>query len=570
MIPHRHKKYNILIFSYFFRCYFILFLCLLSYSLQASHYGGGTITYEHISYDSVHQLNEYKITLSIIRICISTINFEPLLKLGVYEGNSDFEDNYQELILYRDSAFQINPTTYNCLSIPNQEDYCLVTYSNNIMMPVVEQSYHIIYQDCCRTSTLSNVLLEEDAKGFTYQVEITGKAQHYKNNGPFIDISVPITVCAGESFSFSLNRSDFNQDSIAYQLFSPLSDGTINNFFCNDLSYVACPPPFGKIQFIPPLYDEINQLGLSSPINIHNGIVSFTPELTGLFLIGIDVTQYRNQEILSRTIVDLQVTVVPCVSEINLPEAQEGCNTLEVSFEPISNSTDSITEIEWSFGDGRNSTEIAPHHIYNQVGEYSVNLLFTSLSGCMIDTTLENLFTVRESPNASFSWQPNVVSNINSIVNLNMDETISNWEWTIDDIYVTSELSPYYTFLDTGIHKVQLVIMNEYGCTDTSLQFIDVVPFTQMYIPNSFSPNSDGINDVFIGQGLLVNNLENYKMEIYNRWGGLVFQSFQSEIGWNGTNNKEEMPTGIYIYRISFLDNRQNIQELKGEVVLLR
>jgi gliding motility-associated-like protein len=89
-----------------------------------------------------------------------------------------------------------------------------------------------------------------------------------------------------------------------------------------------------------------------------------------------------------------------------------------------------------------------------------------------------------------------------------------------------------------------------------------------LYAPNAFSPDSDGINDFFkiSGQGIL-----DFQIEIYNRWGQMVYKSDDLSKGWNGTFKGENLPTGSYVYKIKTIKNGNGEELVKtGTVALVR
>ena len=84
-------------------------------------------------------------------------------------------------------------------------------------------------------------------------------------------------------------------------------------------------------------------------------------------------------------------------------------------------------------------------------------------------------------------------------------------------------------------------------------------------IPNAFTPNGNGLNDEFIGVGL-ADYLADFRLDIFNRFGGLIFSSQDVRQGWDGGN----APEGVYVYRASFWVPRGERTEIRGEVVLVR
>src|SRR5690606_27474392 len=92
----------------------------------------------------------------------------------------------------------------------------------------------------------------------------------------------------------------------------------------------------------------------------------------------------------------------------------------------------------------------------------------------------------------------------------------------------------FFQFPDTGRYKVMQISQNEFGCSDTSYQWVHIYDEFHCYFPNAFTPNGDGNNDFFKP---VVSGIKQYDFQIYNRWGELIFTSKQAEIGWDGKRN---------------------------------
>jgi len=103
-----------------------------------------------------------------------------------------------------------------------------------------------------------------------------------------------------------------------------------------------------------------------------------------------------------------------------------------------------------------------------------------------------------------------------------------------------SQAGEYYVF-----------VTNENNCTDTSeVAIVNTVPLTEVYVPNTFTPNGDNHNELFVVHGL---NIKNFKMDIVDRWGALVFQTTDMYKYWDGKYNGKLIPQGIYMYSIEIL-----------------
>jgi gliding motility-associated-like protein len=151
--------------------------------------------------------------------------------------------------------------------------------------------------------------------------------------------------------------------------------------------------------------------------------------------------------------------------------------------------------------------------------------------------------------------------------------SISTISWVAaDSLSCLDCLNPIITPIQEGIYQVTLT--DENGCKATDEVLIRILPDRSVYIPNAFSPNGDGRNDFFnIFVGNSVQEVE--MLSVYNRWGGLVFQSRDIEPnvvsdGWNGQIGGQLAPVGVYAYvaQVKFIDGREEV--LMGEVNLIR
>jgi gliding motility-associated-like protein len=95
--------------------------------------------------------------------------------------------------------------------------------------------------------------------------------------------------------------------------------------------------------------------------------------------------------------------------------------------------------------------------------------------------------------------------------------------------------------------------------------YIEAVP--TFYAPNSFSPNNDGINDVF---KLFFTYVKDFRIEIFNRWGELVFVSEDPEKGWEGTFRGKRAPSDVYVWKAVFTNSLRETQNVIGRVTLFR
>jgi gliding motility-associated-like protein len=145
---------------------------------------------------------------------------------------------------------------------------------------------------------------------------------------------------------------------------------------------------------------------------------------------------------------------------------------------------------------------------------------------------------------------------------------ITNWLWEFEDGFISSEQDTRHSFAEIGDFNVTLAIETLYGCVDTITKRVIIEEFL-LYIPNSFTPQNDGVNDVFLPKGIGVNV---YELKIFSRWGEHFFTSDDINIGWNGTTNRKDKiaQTGVYVYLINVTDVFGEKHTYNGKVTLIK
>lgn len=254
-----------------------------------------------------------------------------------------------------------------------------------------------------------------------------------------------------------------------------------------------------------------------------------------------------------------------------------GCEPLRVDF------TDATTPIpdtwSWNFGDPQtnlmNHSNIQnPTHIYQYPGTYGVTLNVTAMGGCSGTLFIPDMITVYPMPNAFFVAQPEIASELDPTI-LFYDQSIlaEHWYWNFGDYNSLTNNSdiqnPSHLYPDTGIYNVTLVVGTRFGCYDSVTKQVYIEPNVSFYVPNVFTPNLDGRNEVFICKGEGVDN-NTFTLRLFNRWGSQVFYSSDLFEGWNGEYNGKPAETGVYTYLVTFSDIKGKYHKLKGVVTLYR
>ncbi len=270
---------------------------------------------------------------------------------------------------------------------------------------------------------------------------------------------------------------------------------------------------------------------------------------------------------------EIPISYYPVPEQILVePSSFVGCSPGTLLFDNISAPIDSTYDIQWDFGDGTSSFAVSPRHAFVEPGRYSIHLSIESPIGCYIEETFNSWIEIRESPVSAFSYSPEEPSNFNPTVRFfNESQNHVSQQWIFGNEGRSLENNPTFTFPDTGVHQVALIATHENGCIDTSFQEINIVPRVTYYMPNAFTPNGDGKNDVFIGKGYTV-GMRDFELTIWSRWGELLYSTNNPEEPWTGSRNNEgeTLPNGVYVYQVKYIEPRGEQVEFRGFATLVR
>jgi len=234
-----------------------------------------------------------------------------------------------------------------------------------------------------------------------------------------------------------------------------------------------------------------------------------------------------------------------------------GCTPLLIQFRNFSINAESYY---WDFGDQTFSSEKNPSHTYNMPGNFIVKLTVTNIAG----TSSQNrLISIYQKPAAVFSVYPTEVLNNSQVVvftNFSFDGV--SWLWNFGDGSTSSEQSPWHKYQSEGSYRVTLTVTSKDGCTDSSTyQSAIVVDYKtgEIRFPNVFKWNGSGPTGGYWNENELddntfrpfFTNVIEYKLQIFNRWGVLIYESYQLQKGWDGYfGNVKLALQGVYVYKV--------------------
>lgn len=265
------------------------------------------------------------------------------------------------------------------------------------------------------------------------------------------------------------------------------------------------------------------------------------------------------------------VTVNPLPVALFSSEDTTGCVPLPVQFDNATTiESGSVTQYQWSFGVVETSALPNPLIVYDVPGTYDISLIAISNKGCRDTFELQDYIISRPVPVADFSTDPEITAIVApdiKFTDLSVGATI--WSWSFGDGDSSDVSSPIHTYRDTGTYYVYLHVENDYGCFDDAFHRVILNPLPTIYVPSAFTPDDDGINDVWMPKG---SDIYDYELKVYNRWGVLMFYTNDPFQGWDGLSPKgvKEAVQDVYVYTIYFRDEAMKQNRIAGNLTLIR
>ncbi|MCC6371145.1 MAG: gliding motility-associated C-terminal domain-containing protein [Bacteroidia bacterium] len=257
-----------------------------------------------------------------------------------------------------------------------------------------------------------------------------------------------------------------------------------------------------------------------------------------------------------------------------LPEAQIISNSFSAcvpfcgSYTLNANKNTPLVNHLMSIG-GKSDTSTVISKCYTSAGIYTLNATIVDSRGCA--NQLNYLINVYQKPNASFNYLP-LAPIENSEINFydqSEGERLYKFDWyfanNVD--YKAHGKNTSYIFEEAGNYAVALLVENEMGCSDSIVKTIRVEQDYNFFVPNVFTPNGDGKNDLFVP---VSRGVKQYTFRVFNRWGQLIYDGIDKNLGWNGIYNGRDCPEDVYVWKASVLTKAGDIKEYSGHVTLYR
>lgn len=459
-------------------------------STYAGHIAGGEIFYRYLGQGTNANTSRYSITLRLFRDCnatgTNTAQLPTSVLIAIYNNTSPSSRFGNQITVQRTGGIETlslgNPDP--CITGQVVVCYQLATYNFTTDLPNTAEGYTAMYQTCCRTDAITNVLKEQITaqtfgEGATYTCNIPGTASlpTGNNSSPVFALKDTTLVCQNSPFSIDFSASDPDQgDSLSYSLCSAYNRG--NTTGAADANYSS--PPFGFVNYTNG-FSGNSPLGPTASIDPITGIISGIAPINGYYVVNVCITEWRSGVIISQHRKDFTLRVSDCaLTGASLKPSYITCDGFTMNFQNESTSSN-ITSYLWNFGENNapTSSNPTPTHTYADTGTYTLKLKVTSSGGCQDSATAQ----VRVYPGFVPNFNVQGTCYLNTYNFLDATTTaygvVNSWRWDLGDLTSTADTS---TRKDTAWRysspqsvQVRLITSNSKGCVDTIVKTVTIL-----------------------------------------------------------------------------------------------
>ncbi len=232
---------------------------------------------------------------------------------------------------------------------------------------------------------------------------------------------------------------------------------------------------------------------------------------------------------------------------------------------------DILVHYKWYDDDSLVSDEASPEICFFESDTNTMTLIVESDKGCFDTIISPNSVIVHPLPVSSFTFEPTQCIQVDDMIYVeDASENAAYYEYDFGDGFLFTEANPNHYYSDTGIFELSQVVTNIEGCTDTSSYYLYVGIQNTVYIPNAFSPDDNGVNDIFIP---VAYGIENFNLQVYNRWGDLLYETDDETKGWDGKLNGKTLKQDVYVWVIKYREvcsDNETDTVIRGHVTLIK
>jgi gliding motility-associated-like protein len=268
--------------------------------------------------------------------------------------------------------------------------------------------------------------------------------------------------------------------------------------------------------------------------------------------------------------------VVEDLPEVSFNFEGSGCAPLTVTLTNTSTSPGALVDCIWDIEGGATLSGCGTvSYTFESGGLYDVTLTTTSANGCSNSATYTDLIYVEDVPIASFIASGIDLTNLMTEVHFeNTSIGAVSYLWNFgDNTALSTQVNPIHVFPDdaSGSYVIELIAYSPLGCTDTTWLVINISEELIYYVPNTFTPDGDDYNETFKPVFTAGYDPYDFTLLLFNRWGEIIWESHDVEVGWDGTYGGKLMPDGVYTWKIDFKTTESDERVMiTGHVSIIR
>jgi len=457
---------------------------------NAGHIIGGEIYYDYLGN------NNYKFYVSMYKDCDPSGNwadFDTQLPLVVYTAGVQIR-----VVQIPFPGSVSVPITYGNPCVTPPPGLCILqaVYTTTINLPPNNNGYTISYQRCCRKPQISNIVSPGDV-GFTLTCRVPPPTNgNNVNSSPRFIGYPPGLLCNNDDLVHDQSATDPDGDQLIYSLTNPFRGGSSFN-----PAPTAVAPPYIPVPWVGGFTpQEPLGPGANIAINPTTGILTASPNLTGLFVVGIRVQEVRNGVVINETLLDFLLQVFACqiTLQANLPTQEQlptfvsYCDGLTVDF--VNNSW-GTSDYEWDFGvpgiTTDVSTSVAPSYTYPAPGIYTVTLVANPSGAPCTDTAqmvvnVNNVLEIEWTSEDSVCFIDNSFDFASTIVGEQTADVV--WDFGPNANPATSTLNNVNNVEFTTSGYIPVTVDVSFNVCENSFTdsiFIFAEPVSEMVIPDN-------------------------------------------------------------------------------------
>jgi gliding motility-associated-like protein len=457
-----------------------LLLLMIHFSAYADHITGGEMYYTLTGINNGQYT--YHITAKLFMDCYSNRRLPNPAYFGVFNrGTAAHIADLSVPMAHQDELRLTNPGP--CITNPPAVCYQIGFYDFDVTLPAVAEGYIVVIQVVYRVQGISNLTSGYGNIGATYTGEIPGTAQGAeapRNNSARFTGSDMVVICSNNAFSYSFAAEDKDGDQLRYSFASAYTGGSGGG----GTNFPPSPPPYQPVPYGSG-YGPAGPLGGRVKIDANTGLITGIAPSDGIYVVTVQVEEIRNGVVIATQRKDLQIRITACsIASASMPPEYMLCkNTTTITLANLSTSP-LITSTNWELFDNKgvsiyNSATAVDTYTFSDTGIYTIKLVINRNQQCSDSSTSLARVYPGFKPDFTFSGicytKPTQFTDASTTVY----GQVSGWDWDLGDPPVFNDVStqpsPVYTYVTTGMKDVRLIATNTKGCVDTLFKGVNIV-----------------------------------------------------------------------------------------------